>query len=160
MAKKSKKKSDRTVLLLLLLIIILFVIPVFLMVFIFGSVVFLSAYPAISKPPPSKSGFGNIDIAYPWDYTSDGALRFMVDNYLGSPINITAIYVDNIEVNCTKGIPSGWLDSGKKVVIISCDTGIKGKQDDTYAVHLTIMYNVKNGLEGTTTTGTLVGTRS
>ena len=130
-----------------------------LIVLIVGAIVILVVYPAISKPPPSKSGFGNIDIASPWDYNSAGQLRIQIVNKLGKEIAIREIHVNGVNMTDASPLPVT-ISMGEKSAPIVGTTGSLGSSGDSYKIDLAITYDVTNGLTGLTGIGTLVGTRS
>lgn len=132
-----------------------------LIVLIVGAIVILVVYPAISKPPSSKSGFGNIDVASPWDFNAAGQIRFQIDNRLGNEINITTVNFGPGTTTCSQGLLQK-VSTGSRSNIIICTNAAEGgaKTGDTYSINVSILYDVTGGLTGITSTGTLVGTRS
>ncbi len=115
---------------------------------------------------PSSSGFAQVAVVSPWDLNAAGELKVILENRVGSEINVTRVYADTtssigssqpISAGAGISIPAG----GRSNFISSVFAGLAANSGTTYRIYVSVEYSLKTN-PGTlfNSTGTLSGTRS
>ena len=113
---------------------------------------------------PASSGFAQVAVVSPWDLNAAGDRRIVLENRVGSKINITGIYADtdatiaNFDpVSAVTQIEAG----GRSSFITANFAGMAGNAGTTYRAYVSVEYELTSspGIYFNST-GTLSGTRS
>ncbi len=113
---------------------------------------------------PSQSGFAQLAVVSPWDLNAAGDLRVILENRVGSEINVTSIFADTDALIDTEIVIAGGetiAAGGRSPFISSAFTGLSANSGTTYRIYVSLEYELASS-PGTlfNSTGTLSGTRS